>query len=73
MVKNALDYTLLADEASVYVDGSFISHSAVSPQESFDCPLGYIFAFSPSLLAMLILSPAQIESFHPDDILFHPE
>lgn len=42
-VTNASDYTLLAGSASVYVDGSFISRSslpAVSPQESFDCPLG---------------------------------
>ncbi|KAJ6498209.1 hypothetical protein DFH09DRAFT_1446849 [Mycena vulgaris] len=37
------EYTLLSGKASVYVDGSFISRSdvpAVSPQESFDCPLG---------------------------------
>ncbi|KAK0188984.1 hypothetical protein F5146DRAFT_1057481 [Armillaria mellea] len=42
-ITNASDYTLLAGSASVYVDGSFISRSslpAVSPQESFDCPLG---------------------------------
>jgi hypothetical protein len=55
MVKNASDYTLLAGEASVYVDGSFISRSdipAVSPQESFDCPLGCV-SFSPSLLLIL--------------------
>ncbi|KAJ7119756.1 hypothetical protein C8R44DRAFT_672693 [Mycena epipterygia] len=40
---NASEYTLLNGTASVYVDGSFISRSnvpAVSPQESFDCPLG---------------------------------
>ncbi|KAF7367401.1 hypothetical protein MSAN_00802700 [Mycena sanguinolenta] len=42
-ITNASEYTLLAGSASVYVDGSFISRSdvpAVSPQESFDCPLG---------------------------------
>lgn len=42
-ITNASDYTLLAGSASIYVDGSFISRSslpAVSPQESFDCPLG---------------------------------
>jgi uncharacterized protein (TIGR02231 family) len=42
-VKNASEYTLLPGSASVYVDGSFISRSdvpPVSPQESFDCPLG---------------------------------
>ncbi|KAJ7644814.1 hypothetical protein FB45DRAFT_1116673 [Roridomyces roridus] len=42
-VTNASEYTLLEGTASVYVDGSFISRSvvpAVSPQESFDCPLG---------------------------------
>lgn len=42
-IKNASEYTLLAGSASVYVDGSFISRSKVplvSPQESFDCPLG---------------------------------
>ncbi|KAF7316560.1 hypothetical protein MIND_00175300 [Mycena indigotica] len=42
-IVNASDYTLLAGSSSVYVDGSFISRSevpAVSPKESFDCPLG---------------------------------
>ncbi|CAA7265466.1 unnamed protein product [Cyclocybe aegerita] len=42
-IKNASEYTLLAGNASVYVDGSFISKSEVplvSPDESFDCPLG---------------------------------
>ncbi|TDL26898.1 hypothetical protein BD410DRAFT_782988 [Rickenella mellea] len=42
-IKNASEYSLLAGTASVYVDGSFISRSdvpSVSPQESFDCPLG---------------------------------
>ncbi|KAJ7480628.1 hypothetical protein FB451DRAFT_1556210 [Mycena latifolia] len=42
-ITNASEYTLLNGTASVYVDGSFISRSvvpAVSPQESFDCPLG---------------------------------
>ena len=42
-VKNESEYTFLSGIASVYVDGSFISRSdvpAVSPQESFDCPLG---------------------------------
>ncbi|KDR77513.1 hypothetical protein GALMADRAFT_65991 [Galerina marginata CBS 339.88] len=42
-IKNESDYTFLNGTASVYVDGSFISRSdipAVSPQESFECPLG---------------------------------
>lgn len=42
-IKNSSEYTLLNGTASVYVDGSFIAKSrvpAVSPQESFDCPLG---------------------------------
>ncbi|KAJ7776833.1 hypothetical protein DFH07DRAFT_797953 [Mycena maculata] len=42
-ITNASEYTLLSGTASVYVDGSFISRSdvpAVSPKESFDCPLG---------------------------------
>ncbi|KAG6876036.1 hypothetical protein C0993_006037 [Termitomyces sp. T159_Od127] len=42
-IKNASRYTLLRGTGSVYVDGSFISSSkvpAVSPEESFDCPLG---------------------------------
>ncbi|KAG6915017.1 hypothetical protein DXG01_013899 [Tephrocybe rancida] len=42
-IKNASQYTLLPGTGSVYVDGSFISRSevpAVSPEESFDCPLG---------------------------------
>jgi len=42
-IKNASEYTFLPGNGNVYVDGSFISKSnvpAVSPQESFDCPLG---------------------------------
>ncbi|KAJ7640718.1 hypothetical protein DFH06DRAFT_620450, partial [Mycena polygramma] len=42
-ITNASEYTLLSGTASVYVDGSFIARSAVptvSPQESFQCPLG---------------------------------
>ncbi|KAF8799602.1 hypothetical protein BYT27DRAFT_7149586 [Phlegmacium glaucopus] len=42
-IKNASPYTFLSGQASVYVDGSFISKSdvpLVSPEESFDCPLG---------------------------------
>jgi len=42
-IKNESEYTFLSGIASVYVDGGFISRSdvpAVSPQESFDCPLG---------------------------------
>ncbi|KAJ7913863.1 hypothetical protein B0H13DRAFT_2325856 [Mycena leptocephala] len=39
------EYTLLGDIGNVYVDGSFMARSAVpavSPQESFDCPLGCV-------------------------------
>ncbi|KAJ7315018.1 hypothetical protein DFH08DRAFT_820983 [Mycena albidolilacea] len=42
-ITNASEYTLLSGTANVYVDGSFIARStvpSVSPQESFDCPLG---------------------------------
>ncbi|KAF7360580.1 hypothetical protein MVEN_00789300 [Mycena venus] len=42
-ITNASDYMLLSGTASVYVDGSFVARSTVphvSPQESFDCPLG---------------------------------
>ncbi|KAF5374158.1 hypothetical protein D9615_008861 [Tricholomella constricta] len=42
-IKNASQYTLLRGTGSVYVDGSFLSRSVippVSPDESFDCPLG---------------------------------
>ncbi|KAJ7185399.1 hypothetical protein C8R46DRAFT_378467 [Mycena filopes] len=42
-ITNASEYTLLSGTANVYVDGSFIARSAVrtvSPQETFDCPLG---------------------------------
>lgn len=42
-IKNASEYTLLPGKSSVYVDGSYISNSEVplvSPDESFDCPLG---------------------------------
>ncbi|ESK90597.1 mucoidy inhibitor a [Moniliophthora roreri MCA 2997] len=42
-IHNESEYTLLPGQASVYVDGSFISKSpvpAVSPLEKFDCPLG---------------------------------
>ncbi|TFK22942.1 mucoidy inhibitor A [Coprinopsis marcescibilis] len=43
IVKNASEYTLLSGPGSVYVDGSFIARTdvpAVSPEETFDCPLG---------------------------------
>jgi len=49
-IKNASEYTFLPGNASVYADGSFISKSdvpLVSPDESFDCPLGYVFPNSP--------------------------
>ncbi|TFK38963.1 mucoidy inhibitor A [Crucibulum laeve] len=42
-VKNESDYTLISGPANVYVDGSFISKTnipLVTPQETFDCPLG---------------------------------
>jgi uncharacterized protein (TIGR02231 family) len=42
-IKNASEYTFLKGQSSIYVDGSFISKSdvpLVSPEESFDCPLG---------------------------------
>ncbi|KAL0960745.1 hypothetical protein HGRIS_005769 [Hohenbuehelia grisea] len=42
-IKNTSQFTFLHAKASVYVDGSFIAKStipAVSPQETFDCPLG---------------------------------
>jgi len=42
-IKNASEYTFLNGQSSIYVDGSFISKSEVplvSPEESFDCPLG---------------------------------
>ncbi|KAH6907626.1 hypothetical protein BKA70DRAFT_1189603 [Coprinopsis sp. MPI-PUGE-AT-0042] len=43
IVKNVSEYTFLAGPASVYVDGSFIARTSlplVSPDETFDCPLG---------------------------------
>ncbi|KAH6907606.1 hypothetical protein BKA70DRAFT_360154 [Coprinopsis sp. MPI-PUGE-AT-0042] len=43
IVKNVSDYTFLSGPASVYVDGSFIARTSlpsVSPEETFDCPLG---------------------------------
>ncbi|KAH6907607.1 hypothetical protein BKA70DRAFT_1189593 [Coprinopsis sp. MPI-PUGE-AT-0042] len=42
-VKNVSEYTFLAGPASIYVDGSFIARTSlpsVSPDETFDCPLG---------------------------------
>lgn len=59
-VSNNSEYTLLPGIASVYVDGSFISRSdvpAVSPQESFTCPLGYVvrFLLGPYILELLSL------------------
>ncbi|KAF5389962.1 hypothetical protein D9757_003569 [Collybiopsis confluens] len=42
-IKNTSEYVLLSGEASVYVDGTFISRSCVpsaGPDESFDCSLG---------------------------------
>ncbi|KAH6911819.1 mucoidy inhibitor A [Coprinopsis sp. MPI-PUGE-AT-0042] len=53
-IKNSSDFLLLSGNASVYVDGSFISRSSVpsvSPDESFDCPLG--------------LDPAIKVTYHP--------
>ncbi|EEB90276.1 hypothetical protein MPER_11535 [Moniliophthora perniciosa FA553] len=53
-ISNESEYTLLAGESSVYVDGSFISKSSlplVSPSETFDCPLG--------------LDPAVRITYHP--------
>jgi len=46
-IKNSSEYTFLPGESNVYVDQSFIARSdvpAVSPQEVFECPLGYVFA-----------------------------
>ncbi|KAL4258531.1 Conserved hypothetical protein CHP02231 [Pleurotus pulmonarius] len=43
-IKNASNFPLLQGVASVYVDGSFVSKTTVpevSPQESFDCSLGF--------------------------------
>ncbi|KAF8799601.1 hypothetical protein BYT27DRAFT_7201277 [Phlegmacium glaucopus] len=42
-IKNTSKYTFLSGQASVYVDGNFISKSdvpLVGPGEKFDCPLG---------------------------------
>ncbi|PPR01511.1 hypothetical protein CVT24_001881 [Panaeolus cyanescens] len=42
-INNVSEYTLLPGSAHVYVDGSFISKISVplvSPEETFDCPLG---------------------------------
>ncbi|EAU80901.1 mucoidy inhibitor A [Coprinopsis cinerea okayama7 len=53
-IKNSSEFLLLDGPASVYVDGSFISRSfvpSVSPDESFDCPLG--------------LDPAIKVTYHP--------
>jgi len=53
-IKNTSEFLLLAGQASVYVDGSFISRSDVpdvSPDETFDCPLG--------------LDPAIKVTYHP--------
>ncbi|KAF7439897.1 hypothetical protein PC9H_000234 [Pleurotus ostreatus] len=43
-IKNASNFPLLQGIASVYVDGTFVSKTTVpevSPQESFDCSLGF--------------------------------
>ncbi|KAK7026601.1 hypothetical protein R3P38DRAFT_2527620 [Favolaschia claudopus] len=63
-ITNASEYTLLSGSASVYVDGSFISRSdvpAVSPQESFDCPLGYALILSLSSQS----NPSIRVTYHP--------
>ncbi|KAF9465725.1 hypothetical protein BDZ94DRAFT_1320026 [Collybia nuda] len=42
-IKNASEYTLVEGNASIYVDGSFISKiflPSISAEESFDCSLG---------------------------------
>lgn len=54
-IKNASEYTLLSGQASIYVNGSFIARTdvpPVSPEESFDCPLGFV---------LLILSEPMID------------
>ncbi|KAF9473010.1 hypothetical protein BDN70DRAFT_886320 [Pholiota conissans] len=42
-IKNESEYRFIPGPANVYVDGSFVATSAVpgvSPEETFDCPLG---------------------------------
>ena len=42
-IKNSSEFVFLPGDASVYVDGSFISRTkvpSVSPEETFECPLG---------------------------------
>ncbi|KAF9525622.1 hypothetical protein CPB83DRAFT_885409 [Crepidotus variabilis] len=42
-IKNDTEYTFVKGKANVFVDGSFVASSAiplVSPQETFQCPLG---------------------------------
>lgn len=43
-IRNSSEYTFLPGDSNVYVDQSFIARSQVpnvSPQEVFECPLGY--------------------------------
>lgn len=72
-IKNASEYTLLPGTSSVYVDGSFISKSEVplvSPDESFDCPLGCVLfplllQFISSKLCFRSLDPSIRVTYHP--------
>jgi hypothetical protein len=57
IVKNDSEYTFLSGPASVYVDGSFIARTslpAVSPEETFDCPLGSVAFMDHSTLELTI-------------------
>lgn len=69
-VTNASEYVFLRGTASVYLDGSFISRSAVpdvSPLESFDCPLGCVGFVCPHsrLTISYSLDPSVRITYHP--------
>jgi len=58
--------------ASIYVDGSFISRSSipsVRPQETFDCPLGYVQYYQPHLFfrsfPFFSVDPTVRITYHP--------
>ncbi|KAK1218565.1 hypothetical protein PQX77_018743 [Marasmius sp. AFHP31] len=72
-IHNESEYTFLSGNASVYVDGSFISKidvPPVSPSEHFNCPLGYVPALSiHDYLSTYTLAPSIDSSVR---ITYHP-
>lgn len=65
-IKNASNYVLLDGEVNIYGSGTFIARTrmpTVGPEETFDCPLGYVRHASPMLQGPLT-SPSPCGAGH---------